>query len=275
MKIVLLSRYPGVDTRDWKRRLGTRLLEQGAEISLVYSRSHLTDQLSAGLKQFGPSLPRKYLALRSGKHALGPSSSAPPAPNLATWAREHDLEVSLHRRLDDSDCLERLRAIAPDVIVLAGADIVPRAVLEIPAIGTLNGHYGLLPRYRGMNVTEWSIFHDDPVGVTIHYVDRGIDTGAIVSKELIPVESGEGLEDLRRKHQQSASRQLAEACRRLSMGHVKGVPQRASEGRQYYRMHPALRTSVERRLANGIYRWLDVPADSLHERVRASEAAQP
>ena len=122
--------------------------------------------------RIGPEVPERpsirCRRQREDRWPTGGQNGASRSPFTAGWAYGHRLA--------------RLREIAPDAILLAGADIVPPAVLEIPKLGTINGHYGLLPRYRGMNVTEWSIYHDDPVGVSVHLVDSGIDTGPIVAR---------------------------------------------------------------------------------------------
>ena len=115
--------------------------------------------------------------------------------------------------------LEWVRSFRPDVLVLVGADIVPRALLEIPRLGTINPHYGLLPRYRGMNVTEWSIYHDDPVGVTIHAVDPGIDTGDILVRESVPVRPGATLTSVRAQQQETSARLLKETVFAVLDGH--------------------------------------------------------
>jgi len=149
------------------------------------------------------------------------------------------------------------RGLASDLLVLAGADLVPRAVLGIPRVGTINGHYGLLPDYRGMNVTEWSIYHDDPVGVSVHIVDPGIDTGDILVRRAIAVHSGDSLETLRPAHQATARALLAEAAVGLRDGGLSPAPQAPDEGRQFYRMHPVLRERVECKLRDRTYAWLD------------------
>ncbi|MDQ3632456.1 MAG: formyl transferase [Actinomycetota bacterium] len=251
MKAVLLSRYPRVDTVPWKRRVAEQLRDDGVDLAVVYSRSSLADQVRAGIAEFGPGVAARYVKARRGPHDAGANS----AISLADWAREHDIAVSLHDRLGDPECLASLRRADPDLIILAGADIIPRAVLEIPRLGTLNAHYGLLPRYRGMNVTEWSVYHDDPLGVSVHWVDPGIDTGAIVVREPIEVEPGDTLAELRTKHQQAAARLLVEASRLAFGGCAPDGAQRPEDGRQYYRMHPELRLTVERKLARGEYRW--------------------
>lgn len=261
MKAVLLSRYPRVDTAAWKRDVARALHEDGIELTIVYSRSRLAEQARAGIAEFGPGVFARYLRARGGSGAV----AADAAPSLADWARERDIAIALHDRLGDPDCLQTLRRAEPDLIVLAGADIIPPAVLEIPRLGTLNAHYGLLPRYRGMNVTEWSVYHDDPLGVSVHWVDPGIDTGGIVARETIPVTHGETLADLRPKHQRAAARLLVEASRQALAGTVETVEQRPEDGRQYYRMHPELRRVVESRLARGAYRWLGAARAELDE----------
>src|SRR5204862_2560657 len=103
-----------------------------------------------------------------------------------------------------------LRQLQPDLLILAGADIVPASVLAVPTAGTINAHYGLLPRYRGMNVAEWSVYNGDPAGVSIHVVDPGIDTGDILASEEIPLDPSETFQSLRAKQQALAARLLLE-----------------------------------------------------------------
>jgi methionyl-tRNA formyltransferase len=61
-----------------------------------------------------------------------------------------------------------------------------RSVLDCLALGLLNAHIGLLPEYQGRCVMEWSLLRGDPTGITVFFVDEGIDTGPriVVRKEL-------------------------------------------------------------------------------------------
>jgi methionyl-tRNA formyltransferase len=147
------------------------------------------------------------------------------------------------------------------VAILVGADLVPAPVLAVPRLGTINAHYGLLPAYRGMNVTEWSVLRGDPVGVTVHLVDAGVDTGDILLQEQIAIEPGETFASLRRKHQEVAARLLVAAALELRDGSARPRAQAPEEGRQYYRMHPLLRERVERKLASGAYRPVESSAE--------------
>lgn len=242
MKVVLVSRYPRVDTLPWKQTVAARLLDAGCDVDVLYSRSTLTDQLRAGLKEDGLGLIARYARLR------GRGSGGGGATSLADWSRERGIGVHSFRRLGDDDALRRLREINPDLLVLLGADLVPRSVLEIPTIGTLNPHYGLLPQYRGMNTTEWSLFLGDEPGVTVHMVDPGIDTGDIVLQRPLEVVPGDTLASLRTKHQAAAADLLPEAALALMNGTAERTAQPIEAGRQFYRMHPLLKRRVEESL---------------------------
>ena len=240
MRAVLVSRYPRVDTPEWKRRVAAGLLDAGIDVAVLYSRAALVDQGRAGLREEGFGILRRYLDLRSS-----PGAGEPAAQSLAQWALARGLPVKRVRNLADPEPLRRLR---PDLVVLVGADLVPASMLEVPPLGTINPHYGLLPAYRGMNVTEWSVYRSDPVGVTVHLVDPGVDTGPILLQEEIGLEPGDTLASLRRRHQEFAARLLVEAAVQLRDGTARPRVQALEEGRQYYRMHPSLRRVAEARL---------------------------
>jgi methionyl-tRNA formyltransferase len=242
VRAVRVSRYPRVDTPVWKRSVAQGLLDAGVDVGVLYSRATLLDQARAGIEQEGMGVLRRYLTLRRGSASAGDG----PAQSLASLARRRGLPIEGVRRLGDP---APVRLLAPDLLVLVGADIVPAAVLDVARLGTINAHYGLLPAYRGMNVTEWSVLRGDPVGVTVHLVDPGVDTGAILLREEITVAAGDTFATLRRKHQEVAARLLVRAALELRDGTARPLPQAPEEGRQYYRMHPALRRRAEARLA--------------------------
>lgn len=68
-----------------------------------------------------------------------------------------------------------------EVIFLAWwPKIIPRFIIEAPAVGIVNFHPSLLPYNRGKNYNFWTIVEDTPFGVTLHFVDEGIDSGDIL-----------------------------------------------------------------------------------------------
>ncbi len=100
-------------------------------------------------------------------------------------AVEHGLEVAQPLRIrKDEELKERLRSIAPDMIVVAAfGQILPRDVLEIPRLGCINVHGSLLPDLRGAAPMQAAILNGlDESGVTIMKMEEGLDTGDMISK---------------------------------------------------------------------------------------------
>lgn len=89
--------------------------------------------------------------------------------------------------VNDDACIVALNEFKPDFVLLCGTRIVARRVLEdVPAI-FLNIHAGITPLFRGVHGAYWALVKGKPeaCGVTVHLVDKGIDTGAILAQSLI------------------------------------------------------------------------------------------
>ena len=156
------------------------------------------------------------------------------------------------RSLSDDEAVERVRALAPDVAILAGAGILRARLLAVPRLGTLNAHMGILPRYRGMNVTEWARFTGAPVGCTVHLVDSGIDTGDILQVAEVHTSSARSVSELRDAVDRAQIALLGDVVRWIwTTGSLP--PRRAQspgEGTQFFRMHPELRALLDTELAS-------------------------
>lgn len=85
-------------------------------------------------------------------------------------------------RLRDAGWAERLRDLRADVaVVVAFGQILPRAVLDAPARGSINVHASILPRYRGAAPVAWAIMRGETTtGITTFQMDEGMDTGPIL-----------------------------------------------------------------------------------------------
>ena len=117
----------------------------------------------------------------------------------------------------------------------------------MPRLGTLNAHMGLLPMYRGMNVAEWAALNGEPVGCTVHFIDPGIDTGAIVAVRPVDTSDVASIAGLRARVDAAQIALLGEVVRLVCRtgSRPEARPQRGDEGRQYFRMHPELRARLE------------------------------
>ena len=100
-------------------------------------------------------------------------------------ALDHGIETAQPVRLrKDEELKERLREIAPDMIVVAAfGQILPQSVLDIPRLGCINVHGSLLPDLRGASPMHGAILKGlDESGVTIMRMEKGLDTGDMISK---------------------------------------------------------------------------------------------
>lgn len=92
-------------------------------------------------------------------------------------------------RVRDEAFLGQLRALAPDLIIVAAyGQILPPALLALPRFGCINVHASLLPKYRGAAPIQWAILDGEPeTGVTIMKMDAGLDTGPMISTAATPI----------------------------------------------------------------------------------------
>jgi len=94
--------------------------------------------------------------------------------------------VLLFRPLDDDRTVARLKNLDLDVGLHKAGVIYRESTIRAFRLGILNPHIGLLPAYRGRSVMEWSLLQGDPVGITVFFIDSGIDTGEriVVSEQV-------------------------------------------------------------------------------------------
>ena len=108
-------------------------------------------------------------------------------------AMRHGIEVYQPVKIRQEENVELLRRLHPDFIVVAAfGQIIPQAILDIPAYGCLNVHASLLPAWRGAAPIQWSIISgDSETGVTIMKMNAGLDTGDIISQEAVRIRKDE------------------------------------------------------------------------------------
>jgi len=178
-------------------------------------------------------------------------------PTIAEYARRQQIEMVSVRDLNSIACANALQQMRTDILLFGGVPIIRGNILTVPKICTLNVHMALLPEFRGMNVAEWSIFTGAPVGVTVHQVDSGVDTGAILYRETINVANCNSIAAMRARVSRQQHLVLAKCARLLVEKKLTLTPQQKAGGKQYYLMHEKLRKIVERRLAKGYQSNMD------------------
>ncbi|MDQ2868353.1 MAG: methionyl-tRNA formyltransferase [Verrucomicrobiota bacterium] len=132
-------------------------------------------------------------------------------------------------RIKAEDAIAGIRAWQPDlIVVMAYGQILPRAVLEIPRLACLNLHASLLPRWRGAAPIQAAIAAgDSETGITVMYMDEGLDTGDELLQRRLPIAPSETGGSLHDKLAGVAAAALADALSLLVGGTASRVPQDA------------------------------------------------
>jgi methionyl-tRNA formyltransferase len=92
-------------------------------------------------------------------------------------------------RLEEPGILSAIRGVRPEIgLCVYFGYVLKRGLLDALPAGCINVHPALLPYNRGAYPNVWSIVEGTPAGVTIHYIDEGIDTGDIISQREVPIE---------------------------------------------------------------------------------------
>ena len=159
----------------------------------------------------------------------GKSLSMSPVKEVAL---KHDLPVLQPVKIrGDEEFYKHILSLNPDIIVVvAFGQILPETILNIPKYGCINIHGSLLPKYRGAAPIQWSIMDEEPVtGVTIMYMDKGMDTGDMLLKREMPIEADDTYETLHDKMKIVGANALKEAFPLILAGGKEREKQNSEE----------------------------------------------
>ena len=151
----------------------------------------------------------------------------PRASAIKLLALERGIPVHQPPKLRDAASLDMLRGLNPDVmVVVAYGQILPKSVLELPRLGCLNLHASLLPRHRGASPIHAAILAGDAkTGMTVMYMDEGLDTGDILLEEAVEIGPHETTGQLHDRLASLAAPCLLRALDLLAAGTAPRTPQ--------------------------------------------------
>ena len=169
-------------------------------------------------------------------------------PNIC---KEFGIDLFHCNDLNDAGFVDRIRAIGPEMIVFTGGGLVRRALLEAAPMGILNAHQGMLPAYRGMDVAEWAVVQDEPagVGVAVHIMEAGVDTGPILSSHPVALEPGDNYKAIQDRIDYTQIEAMVETATAYLAGTIEPQPQQVEDGKQYFVMDPYLKAYARKKLA--------------------------
>lgn len=105
--------------------------------------------------------------------------------------------------------------------------IFMKRILNLPRLKTINCHAGKLPYYRGRNILNWALINDEEeFGITVHYVDEGIDTGDIILQRIFPITDNDNYNSLLEKAYNECANILYDSIILIKNGQVKPINQK-------------------------------------------------
>ncbi|MFC7203582.1 methionyl-tRNA formyltransferase [Haloferax namakaokahaiae] len=142
------------------------------------------------------------------------------------WLCDRD-SVTVQAMITTKGQLELVERLQPDIAVAVGyRHIVPESILDIPEQGFINVHPGYLPAGRGFNPNVWSIVEGHPAGVTIHQMDPGIDTGALLARREVETRFDDNGKDVYERLESAAVELFVETWPDIQSGTIEPVPQK-------------------------------------------------
>ena len=141
-------------------------------------------------------------------------------PPVKQCALKYNIPVMQPRRIKTPEAVAQLKQYPADIyIVAAFGQILSQEILDIPRLKCLNIHASLLPKYRGASPIQHVIIEgEEKTGVTIMQMDAGIDTGDMLYKKEIPIESTDNYETLHDKLMVLGGEAIVEALALLEQG---------------------------------------------------------
>jgi methionyl-tRNA formyltransferase len=151
-----------------------------------------------------------------------------PSP-VKEIAMRANLPVLQPERARDAEFIQQLRALEPDLIVVAAyGHILPGNILELAPFGCLNVHTSLLPKYRGAAPIQWAILNgESETGVTIMKMDSGLDTGDILAQEKTPIQPNDNSQTLHNRLAIAGAQLLLRTIPDFVTGRLQPRPQPA------------------------------------------------
>jgi methionyl-tRNA formyltransferase len=155
----------------------------------------------------------------------GRGTETSPTPVKAK-ALELGLPVFSFESMKNPELEQLLIELSPDLIVIVAFKILPKTILAIPKIGSINVHASLLPKYRGAAPIHWAVVQGEvETGVSLFFLNEEIDAGSILLQKKTPIGSQETTGDVYARLMHLGADALHEILPQIATGAVKPISQ--------------------------------------------------
>lgn len=146
---------------------------------------------------------------------------------LKNYAEKYGIDYLHSVKVNSEEFIEKAKSYECDLFVsMSFNQIFRERIINLPTCNTINCHAGKLPFYRGRNVLNWVLINDEnEFGITVHFVDEGIDTGDIILQETYPIKDNDSYGTLLEVAYDGCAKLLYQAIKKFHKGEVKRIKQ--------------------------------------------------
>ncbi len=157
---------------------------------------------------------------------------APTDLSLLQLGQEKNIRIFQPVKVNDKGFIEQVRGLDPEINLSVSYDqIFKSEIIQTATVAFVNFHAGQLPFYRGRNVINWAIINGETtIGLTAHFVDSGIDTGAIIFQRILPLDWTDTYGDVLQKVVRAFPGLVTDTVRAFAEGKVSGKIQLSELG---------------------------------------------
>lgn len=155
---------------------------------------------------------------------------------LQNLAKENNIDYLFPVDINSDEFYEKAKNYECDLFVsMSFNQIFKNRIIELPKLKTINCHAGKLPFYRGRNILNWALINDEKeFGITVHYIDKGIDTGDILLQRTFPITDEDNYKTLLETSYQECANTLYDAIKLIQLNKIEPIPQQSIDPVGFY-----------------------------------------
>lgn len=146
---------------------------------------------------------------------------------LREFAQSHGIDYLYPAKINTEEFYNQAINYGCDLFVsMSFNQIFRERLIHLPRLSTINCHAGKLPFYRGRNILNWALINDEKeFGITVHFVDEGIDTGDIILQRVFPISDSDNYFTLLNVAYEECAKILFDAVKQLQAGRYDRISQ--------------------------------------------------
>lgn len=158
-------------------------------------------------------------------------------PSVAEMALKNHIPIYFWEKINCEDAYNTMKELSPDIIFSISYDqILKKDIIDIPKYGCINLHNALAEQYRGCYATAFTIINEEEqTGVTLHYIDEGVDSGPIIVQSCFKIENTDTGYSLYKRCTDIGFKLFKENFRKILEGKIEKVKIQDKNSAKYYK----------------------------------------